>query len=150
MWWKSKANKLRKKVQKLAGEAQNLRDLLSRLEKQQQEKRRKQEEERRRLAALEEQRRKEAEENQKREQVKTADLIKFKPEVINEIGDNFVKARGKLSRRPEGRLSRLTDRKPPKASAPKALLSKPVRRRRLSRRLTAQSSLPVRSAVTAI
>ena len=83
-----KSEQAKKKVQKLAGEAQNLRDLLSRLEKQQQEKRRKQEEERRRLAALEEQRRKEAEENQKREQVKTADLIKFKPEVINEIGYN--------------------------------------------------------------
>lgn len=99
-----KSEQAKKKVQKLAGEAQNLRDLLSRLEKQQQEKRRKQEEERRRLAALEEQRRKEAEENQKREQVKTADLIKFKPEVINEIGDNFVKARGKLSRPARGQI----------------------------------------------
>ena len=84
--------------------AVDLRDLLSKLEKEQQEKRRKQEEERRRLAALEEQKRKEAEENQKREQVKTADLIKFKPEVINEIGDNFVKAKGKLSRPARGSI----------------------------------------------
>ena len=97
-----KSEQAKKKVQKLAGEAQNLRDLLNRLEKQQQEKRRKQAEERRRLAAIEEQKRKEAEENQKREQVKTADLIKFKPEVINEIGGNFVKARGKLSRPARG------------------------------------------------
>ena len=53
---------------------------------------------------MEEQKRKEAEENQKREQVKTADLIKFKPEVINEIGDNFVKAKGKLSRPARGSI----------------------------------------------
>lgn len=99
-----KSERAKKKVQKLAGQAQDLRDLLSKLEKEQQEKRRKQEEERRRLAALEEQKRKEAEENQKREQVKTADLIKFKPEVINEIGDNFVKAKGKLSRPARGSI----------------------------------------------
>ena len=89
-----KSERAKKKVQKLAGQAQDLRDLLSKLEKEQQEKRRKQEE----------QKRKEAEENQKREQVKTADLIKFKPEVINEIGDNFVKAKGKLSRPARGSI----------------------------------------------
>ena len=50
-----KSERAKKKVQKLAGQAQDLRDLLSKLEKEQQEKHRKQEEERRRLAALEEQ-----------------------------------------------------------------------------------------------
>lgn len=99
-----KSEQAKKKVQKLAGQAQDLRDLLNRLEKQRLEKQRKQEEERRRLAALEEQKRKESSENQKREQVQTADLIKFKPEVINEIGDNFVKARGKLSRPARGSI----------------------------------------------
>lgn len=98
-----RSEQARKKVDKLAGQAQDLRDLLNKLEKEQQEKRRKQEEERRRLAALEEERRqKEFEENQKREQVKTADLIKFKPEVIKEIGDSFVKAKGSLSRPARG------------------------------------------------
>ena len=77
-----KSERAKKKVQKLAGQAQDLRDLLSKLE----------------------QKRKEAEKNQKREQVKTADLIKFKPEVINEIGDNFVKAKGKLSRPARGSI----------------------------------------------
>lgn len=97
-----KSEQAKKKVEQLAGQAQDLRDLLNKLEKERKEKRRKQEEERRRLAAIEEQKRKEAEENQKREQVQTADLIKFKPEVINEIGDSFVKARGKLSRPARG------------------------------------------------
>lgn len=31
-------------------------------------------------------------------------MIKFKPEVINEIGDNFVKAKGKLSRPARGSI----------------------------------------------
>lgn len=97
-----KSEQAKKKVEQLAGQAQDLRDLLNKLEKERKEKQRKQEEERRRLAAIEEQKRKEAEENQKREQVQTADLIKFKPEVINEIGDSFVKARGKLSRPARG------------------------------------------------
>lgn len=99
-----KSEQARKKMEKLAGQAQDLRDLLNRLEKQRQEKLRKQEQERRRLAEIEEQKRKEAEENQKREQVETADLIKFKPEVINEIGDSFIKARGKLSRPARGQV----------------------------------------------
>lgn len=98
-----RSEQAKKKVDRLAGQAQDLRDLLSKLEKEQQEKRRKQEEERRRLAEQERLRREqEFEENQKREQVKTADLIKFKPEVIKEIGDSFVKAKGALSRPARG------------------------------------------------
>ena len=99
-----KSEKAKKRVQALASQAQDLRDLLNKLEKERQEKLRRQEEERRRLTALEEQRRKEALENQKREQVQTADLIKFNPEVISEIGDNFVKAKGKLSRPARGSI----------------------------------------------
>lgn len=99
-----KSEKAKKRVQALASQAQDLRDLLNKLEKERQEKLRRQEEERRRLAALEEQRRKEALESQKREQVQTADLIKFNPEVISEIGDNFVKAKGKLSRPARGNI----------------------------------------------
>lgn len=98
-----RSEQAKKKVDRLAGQAQDLRDLLNKLEKEQQEKRRKQEEERRRLAEQERLRREqEVEENQKREQVKTADLIKFKPEVIKEIGDSFVKAKGALSRPARG------------------------------------------------
>ena len=99
-----KSEKAKKRVQALASQAQDLRDLLNKLEKERQEKLRRQEEERRRLAAQEEQRRKEALEAQKREQVQTADLIKFNPEVISEIGDNFVKAKGKLSRPARGSI----------------------------------------------
>ena len=99
-----KSEKAKKRVQALASQAQDLRDLLNKLENERQEKLRRQEEERRRLAALEEQRRKEALESQKREQVQTADLIKFNPEIISEIGDNFVKAKGKLSRPARGNI----------------------------------------------
>ena len=79
-----KSVKAKKKVERLASQANDLRDLLNKLEKQRQEKLRRQEEERRRLAELK------------------ADLIKFKPEVINEVGENFVKAKGHLLRPARG------------------------------------------------
>ncbi len=94
-----KSVQTKKKVQALASQAQDLRDLLSKLEKQRlAAKKKRQEEERKRLAeqrALEEQR---LAETQKLEQAQRADLIKLKPEFIKETGSNFVKAKGKLSR----------------------------------------------------
>ena len=76
----------KKKVSKLASQAQDLRDLLGKLEAERLKKQ--QEEERRRLA--EEQRRK------KQEEAAKADLIKLKPQAIKELGEGFVKAKGKL------------------------------------------------------
>ena len=76
----------KKKVSKLASQAQDLRDLLGKLEAERLKKQ--QEEERRRLA--EEQRRK------KQEEAAKADLIKLKPQSIKELGEGFVKAKGKL------------------------------------------------------
>ena len=96
--------KTRKKVEALASQAQDLRDLLNKLEKERLEKKRRQDEERRRLA---EERAREAArlaETKKTEEKQRADLIKFKPEIINEVGEGFVKAKGKLSRPARGQI----------------------------------------------
>lgn len=91
----------KKKIEKLAGQAQDLRDLLSKLEKEKVRKAK--------LAA--EKRRKQAEEAKRRimsstksEQEKTADLIKFSPDIINETGVSFIKAKGTLSRPVRGKI----------------------------------------------
>lgn len=98
-----KSVKAKKKVERLASQANDLRDLLNKLEKQRQEKLRRQEEERRRLAELKaDEARRAAEETKKLEEKQRADLIKFKPEVINEVGENFVKAKGHLLRPARG------------------------------------------------
>lgn len=98
-----KSVKAKKKVEQLASQANDLRDLLNKLEKQRQEKLRRQEEERRRLAELKAAKaRRAAEETKKLEEKQRADLIKFKPEVINEVGENFVKAKGHLLRPARG------------------------------------------------
>ena len=98
-----KSVKAKKKVEQLASQANDLRDLLNKLEKQRQEKMRRQEEERRRLAELKAaEARRAAEETKKLEEKQRADLIKFKPEVINEVGENFVKAKGHLLRPARG------------------------------------------------
>ena len=98
-----KSVKAKKKVEWLASQANDLRDLLNKLEKQRQEKLRRQEEERRRLAELKAaEARRAAEETKKLEEKQRADLIKFKPEVINEVGENFVKAKGHLLRPARG------------------------------------------------
>lgn len=98
-----KSIKAKKKVEQLASQANDLRDLLNKLEKQRQEKLRRQEEERRRLAELKAaEARRAAEETKKLEEKQRADLIKFKPEVINEVGENFVKAKGHLLRPARG------------------------------------------------
>ena len=91
-----KCVKAKKNVDKLAGQAQDLRDLLNKLEQQRQEKLRRQEAERKRLAQLEAERRQKLAAEKKLEESKKADLIKYKPDIINEIGESFVKAKGKL------------------------------------------------------
>ncbi len=91
-----KSAQTKKNVDRLAGQAQDLRDLLGKLEKQRLERQRKQEEERRRLAEQKAKEEQKKAEQQNLEQHKTADLIKFEPEVIKEIGEAFVKAKGKL------------------------------------------------------
>lgn len=93
----NKSEEAKKKVTKLAAQAQDLRDLLDKLEKERQEKLRKEQEaERKRLA--EEKRKKKEEEKQR------ADLIKFKPQSIKEIGENFIKAKGKLPLPARGKI----------------------------------------------
>lgn len=94
--------KAKRKVEALATQAQDLRDLLGKLEKDRAEKRRKQNEERQRLAELREAEEQRLSETKKLEEKQRADLIKFKPEIIKEVGDNFIKARGSLSRPARG------------------------------------------------
>ena len=76
----------KKSIQKLASQAQDLKDLLAKLEKEKEEKRRQMAEEAKKKILS----------SQKSEQVTTADLIKFDPQIINETGANFIKAKGKL------------------------------------------------------
>ena len=97
-----KSVKAKKKVERLASQANDLRDLLNKLEKQRQEKLRRQEEERRLAELKAAEARRAAEETKKLEEKQRADLIKFKPEVINEVGENFVKAKGHLLRPARG------------------------------------------------
>ena len=93
----NKSEEAKKKVSKLAAQAQDIRDLLDKLEKQRLEKQRQEQEaERKRLA--EEKRKKKEEEKQR------ADLIKFKPQSIKEIGENFIKAKGKLPLPARGKI----------------------------------------------
>lgn len=88
--------KAKQKVEKLANQANDLRDLLNKLEKEKQIKRKKQEEERQRLAALRAEEERRLAEEKKVEQTQRADLIKSSPDIITEIGKGFIKAKGTL------------------------------------------------------
>lgn len=87
--------KAKQKVEKLANQANDLRDLLSKLEKEKRIKAQKQEEERRRQAKLREEELRRAEEK-KVEQTQTADLIKYSPNIITETGKGFIQSKGRL------------------------------------------------------
>lgn len=97
-----RSEKAKRNMDKLAGQARDLRDLLGKLEQQRLEKKRK-EDEARRLAEkqAEEQRRLEA---KKMEQKQTADLIKSTPPVINTISGGFAKAKGTLPLPARGKI----------------------------------------------
>lgn len=84
----------KKSIQKLASQAQDLKDLLAKLEKEKAEKRLK----------MAEDAKKKILSSQKSEQVSTADLIKFDPQIINETGANFVKAKGSLPSPVRGKI----------------------------------------------
>lgn len=88
--------KAKQKVEKLASQANDLRDLLSKLENEKRLKAQKQEEERKRLAKLREEEKQRLAEEKKVEQTQSADLIKYSPDIITEIGKGFIKAKGRL------------------------------------------------------
>lgn len=88
--------KSKQKVEKLANQANDLRDLLTKLETERKIKAQKQEEERQRLAKLREEEERKRMEEKKVEQTQSADLIKYSPEIITEVGRGFVKAKGRL------------------------------------------------------
>jgi septal ring factor EnvC (AmiA/AmiB activator) len=84
----------KKEIKKLGSQAQDLKDLLAKLEKDKAEKRKKMAEEaKRKILSL-----------QKSEQVKTVDFIKSDHDIINETGLNFIKAKGTLSYPAMGRV----------------------------------------------
>ena len=89
--------KAQRNMQKLASQAQDLRELLDKLEKERLAKQKKAEAERKRQEEL----RRIAEERnakkKKEEETQSADLIKYNQEVISEVGKGFAKAKGKLS-----------------------------------------------------
>lgn len=97
-----KSEKAKKNVEKLAAQANDLRDLLNKLEKQRLERQR-QEEEKRRLAEKKaEEERKLAEKN--RAETKTADLIKSHPPVITGMSTGFRQAKGTLPMPARGKI----------------------------------------------
>ena len=89
--------KAKQKVDKLASQAQDLRDLLNRIEKQQQEQRRKAEEKRRLAEQKAAEEKRKLAELKKESETQTADLIKSSQQFINDSGMRFSKAKGKLS-----------------------------------------------------
>lgn len=92
-----KSEQTKKEVDKLASQAQDVRDLLQKLDAERKEKKRRQQEELKRLAEIRRQEQEKLSEAKKLEEQERADLIKFKPEIIKEVGDNFVSAKGQLS-----------------------------------------------------
>ena len=83
----------KRKVEKLASQANDLRDLLNKLEKERQLKAKK---EAQRLAKLRAEEEKKLAEQKKLEQTQSADLIKYSSDIIKDLGKAFVKAKGKL------------------------------------------------------
>ena len=119
-----KSVKAKKNAEKLASQAQDLRDLLNKLEQQRLEKLRRQEAERKRLAQLEAERQQKLAAEKKLEESKKADLIKYKPDIINEIGESFVKAKGKLPMPARGQIVTAYGEKKLKGVSSKGILIK--------------------------
>ncbi len=94
-----KSERAKRNVDKLASQANDLRDLLGKLEQQRLEKQRREEEQRRLAEAKAEEARRLAEKEaaeKKVKQTQTADLIKSAPAFINGTSGSFAKAKGKL------------------------------------------------------
>ena len=83
----------KRKVEKLASQANDLRDLLNKLEKERQLKAKK---EAQRLAKLRAEEETKLADQKKLEQTQRADLIKYSSDIIKDLGKAFVKAKGKL------------------------------------------------------
>ena len=91
-----KSAQTKKNAELLAGQAHDLRDLLGRLEQNRRE------DEAKRLLA--ERKAREEMEAKKLEEIQRADLIKLKSPVINEVGEEFAKAKGRLLMPARGRV----------------------------------------------
>lgn len=91
-----KSEQTKKNVDKLASQAQDLRDFLGKLEEQRLEKARLQEAERQRIVAAQRAEQERLRTQKNMEERQTADLIKSPPEVISGIKGNFTKAKGNL------------------------------------------------------
>lgn len=96
--------KTQKNMQKLASQAQDLRELLDKLEKDRLAKQQKAEAERKRQEELRWIEQEKLAREKKEEETQRADLIKYNQEVISEVGKGFEKAKGKLSLPARGQI----------------------------------------------
>lgn len=96
--------KTQKNMQKLASQAQDLRELLDKLEKDRLAKQQKAEAERKRQEELRRIEQEKLAREKKEEETQRADLIKYNQEVISEVGKGFEKAKGKLSLPARGQI----------------------------------------------
>ena len=96
--------KSQRNLQKLASQAQDIRELLEKIEKERLEQERKAEAERKRLEALHQAELKKLEKLKKDKKTQSADLIKSNQEAIKESSKKFAKAKGKLSMPVKGRI----------------------------------------------
>ena len=99
-----KSQQAKQRVENLATQAKDLRELLDKLDIERKIREKKAAEERKRLAEL---RALQEEEAKKTEETESVDLIKLKPEFITEIGAEFVKAKGRLLMPARGQIKTL-------------------------------------------
>lgn len=105
----SQSAKTKQKIKQLADQAKDIKELLTKLEKErlarekiERERMEKQRREREQLEKYRAEQDRQRLEEEKSEQALSDSLIKYKPEFINEIGKKFVKAKGKLSKPARG------------------------------------------------
>ncbi len=91
-----KSEEAKKNMDKLASQAQDLRELFDKLEKERIAKEKKAEEERKRQEELRRQEEIRRAQEKKTEETQRADLIKYNEDIIKDLGKAFVKAKGQM------------------------------------------------------
>ena len=99
-----KSVEAKKNMDKLASQAQDLRELFDKIEKERLEKERKAEAERKRQEELRRQEEIRKAQEKKVEETQRADLIKYNEEIIKDVGKAFVKAKGQMPMPARGKI----------------------------------------------
>ena len=99
-----KSEQAKKSVDKLASQAQDLRDLFDKLEKERIAKEKRAREERKRLEELRKQEEAKLAQMKKAEETQSADLIKYNEDIIKDVGKAFVKAKGQMPMPARGKI----------------------------------------------